>query len=344
MDDETTHSLLSAYFFEVVRPLLDQRWPDLALAAGRIGSGSDALGFDDEISRDHDWGLRLSVLVEQPACEAVQQYLEATVPLTFRGLPTRFPTSWAREGMLGVEVRTVEDFVVGHLGVDARRELDIAQWLSLTGQSVLEVTAGPLFEDRSGELTKVRQRLEWYPDDVWLYVLAAGWLRVEEEFPFLGRTGARGDDLGSRLIGARIAGALMHLGFLLDRAWPPYSKWLGTAFARLPSAADLSAPLDAALRATRWEEREAALAEAVSALVRRQAEMGLATPERAIVPFYDRPFLTTGLVADSLRNEIKGEGLRARRLVGSVQQWVDSIPALLSPEWRMRGTTSWDGI
>jgi hypothetical protein len=34
-------------------------------AVGRLGSGSDVLGFDDAISRDHDWGCRLTLLVDE---------------------------------------------------------------------------------------------------------------------------------------------------------------------------------------------------------------------------------------------------------------------------------------
>lgn len=51
------------YFEQVVAPLLERSAPGLPYAAARLGSGSDVLGYDDEQSRDHDWGLRLTVLV-----------------------------------------------------------------------------------------------------------------------------------------------------------------------------------------------------------------------------------------------------------------------------------------
>nr|WP_308222325.1 DUF4037 domain-containing protein [Frankia sp. AgB32] len=44
----------------------------------------------------------------------------------------------------------------------------------------------------------VRRVLAWYPDDVWRCVLAAGWLRVSQEEPFVGRTGGCGDDRSGR--------------------------------------------------------------------------------------------------------------------------------------------------
>lgn len=52
-----TGSELSRRFHEeAVRPLLLARWPRLPYAAGRLGHGSEVLGLDDAMSRDHDWG------------------------------------------------------------------------------------------------------------------------------------------------------------------------------------------------------------------------------------------------------------------------------------------------
>ncbi|MCK9903862.1 DUF4037 domain-containing protein [Frankia sp. Cpl3] len=75
----------------------------------------------------------------------------------------------------------------------------------------------------------------------------------------MGRAGARGDDLGSRIIAARIARDLVRIGFLVERRWAPYSKWLMTAFARSTLAGQVGRHLRHALGATRWQEREAAL-------------------------------------------------------------------------------------
>lgn len=87
------------------------------------------------------------------------------------GLPSRFQQTGAAEAELGVDVLTVDDFATDRLG-DPRRPATPLDWLSLTGQAVLEVTAGAVFEDDGGELTARRAALEWYPDDVWRYVVA----------------------------------------------------------------------------------------------------------------------------------------------------------------------------
>ena len=140
-------------------------------------------------------------------------------------------------------------------------------WLVLTGQSVLEVTAGPVFTDQTVALSQVRDTLSWYPPDVERYVLAAGWQRLEQRLPFVGRTAERGDELGSRLLSGQLAGDLMSLGFALSRRWAPYGKWRGTVFATLPVAACLSGLLDAAATMGAWRDRESALAAAAETLL-----------------------------------------------------------------------------
>ncbi|MFI7996080.1 DUF4037 domain-containing protein, partial [Acinetobacter baumannii] len=64
----------------------------------------------------------------------------------------------------------------------------------------MTVTAGAVFQDDFGEVTALRNRLSYFPRDVWLYKLAAQWGRIAEERAYIGRTGDVGDELGSRVI------------------------------------------------------------------------------------------------------------------------------------------------
>jgi hypothetical protein len=320
------------YYADVVGPVLDAWRPGLPHAAARLGSGSDVLGLDDETSRDHDWGLRLTLLVDADDVAAVDAHLAGALPTSYRGLPTRFATTWHPAVRHQVEVATPGGFARSRLGVDATRPLEPADWFALTGQSVLEVTAGAVFVDGPGELTALRDRLRWYPHDVWLHVLAAEWERLGQELPFVGRTGARGDDLGSRVLAARLTGGLLRLGLLLERRWPPYPKWLGTAFAATPSGEAAGGHLARALAATTWQERDGALAAACDAVLERQRAVGLPAPEGAATgPFFDRPFHGLRDVAQTLR---AATGTAATP--GAVEQWVDGVEVLRDPDRRVR--------
>ncbi len=330
--------LARVYWADVVRPILDRELPDLPRAAARLGTGSDVLGLDDDTSRDHDWGLRLTLLVPADRVREVDQVLAASLPASHQGWPTAFPVSKDPTVRHRVEVASPIDFVRERTGLDVGNSMTATDWLSLTGQSVLEVTAGPVFEDTSGEITALRERLAWYPHDVWLHVLAAEWTRVEQELPFVGRTGQRGDDLGSRLIAARLVTALVRLGFLLERHWPPYPKWAGTLFGRLPVAPSAAGHLAGALAATTWQERDAAMRAACEALHDRQRDVGLpALDGPACEGFWDRPF--TGLrggVVGALRAAITDPEVRALPHRGGVEQWVDDVGTLTDPAARIR--------
>jgi Domain of unknown function (DUF4037) len=72
------------------------------------------------------------------------------------------------------------------------------------------------FHDPAGELETVRAALAWYPDDLWLWLLACQWRRLDQEEPFTGRTAEVGDEIGSRTIAARLGRDLVRLCLLLD--------------------------------------------------------------------------------------------------------------------------------
>jgi hypothetical protein len=328
--------LARRFFTGVVEPLLGQAAPRLEYAAARLGSGSDVLGLDDKMSRDHDWGCRLTLLVDEDARDQVpriRRLLEEGLPERFGEFPVRFPVTWDPSVSHKVEVATVADFAASRLGVDPTRGLSALDWLSMTGQSVLEVTAGPVFTDRTHALAAVRTMLAWYPPDIERYVLAAGWQRLGQLLPMVGQTAEAGDELGSRLLSAGLAGDLVWLAFALSRRWAPYAKWRGTLFRSLPVAARLRPLLDAAAAGPGWRERENALAAACEVLLDIQREHGQPAPESAVIPFFDRPYRTVdravpqGLLAGITDPDVA----RLPPMIGAIEQWVDSTDVLSSP-------------
>ena len=331
--------LARQFHADVVAPLLAESMPRLRYAAGRLGSGSDVLGLDDAMSRDHDWGCRLTLLVDAPDRDAVPQIsglLEEKLPESYRGLPVRFPVTWDPSHAHKIEVATVTGFAASRLGVDPAGGMSAVDWLVLTGQSVLEVTAGPIFMDRTAELSRVRATLRWYPPDVDRYVLAAGWQRLSQQMPMIGRTAVRGDELGSRLLSAQLADDLMWLAFALSRQWPPYAKWRGTAFQALAIAADLARPLAASAAAPDWRDRESSIAEACEVLLSAQRAGGLPAPGSAVTQFWDRPFRTVDdAIAETLLADIADPDVRRLPAgIGSIEQWADNVDVLASPARR----------
>ncbi len=263
---------------------------------------------------------------------------------TFDGMPIRYPRHDGEPPRHQVEVHTPAGYFTGWLGADPARGLRVTDWLLIPTQVLGTLTAGAVFSDPDRALAERRRALDWYPDDVWRYALAATWLRIGQEEPFVGRAGARGDDLGSRVVAARLARDMMRLAMLVERRYPPYSKWLGSAFAGLDMAAELRGHLDRALAAAQWREREAALGAAGHVLGIATNALGLAAPvDPAPRQFHARDILVPGgeryaaalcaAIADpSVRAVLARNGYRhggeVPSLPGAIDQAVDSTDVL----------------
>jgi hypothetical protein len=326
------------FYFEAVRPILERRFPDFVHAAALIGHGSELLGYDDERSRDHEWGPRLKLFVRERPPNGVREALADELPREFGGFPTHFgPTT--EEGTVvitriesgpvdhRVETFVLRDYLLQELGVDPLQQFEVVDWLVTPSQRLLELTAGEVFSDPIGDLTRVREALAFYPHDVWLAVMAGHWRRIAQLEHFLGRTGSRGDELGSRLIAASLVNDLMRLSLLQERRYPPYWKWLGTAYSDLGRSE--TAALTAALGAADWQAREDALVDAYEGVARRHNELGVTDAvDPTVRPFFGRPFrvLFADRFAEALHSSIVDPSLRAiEHRAGAVDTVSDNV-------------------
>ncbi len=352
--------LSGLFFAEAVKPVLDADFPRLRYSAARLGTGSEVLGFDDEMSADHGWGPRVDLFLEDEtydaARDAVRETLRHKLPHTFRGYPTSFtepdPNDNGTQHLEArdrgpvnhkVEIKTARRFFLDYLdfdiGRDGRPDIAAADWLTFPEQKLRTVAEGPVFQDGTN-LNEIRRRFDYYPRDVWLYLLAAGWERVGQEEHLMGRAGFAGDELGSALIGARLVRDLMRLCFLMERRYAPYPKWFGTAFGRLACAGEFSPSLRAALAAGDWRERERHLARAYELAALKHNALGV-TGALPAEPrdFFGRPFKVIALhgFAAALRARIDDEAVKriaARRPIGGIDQFSDSTDLISHEQWR----------
>ena len=344
--------LAGEFYAEAVRPLLDKEFPGLRYAAALLGPGSEVLGFDTERSTDHDWGPRLQVFLGADDAERyagpVTEMLAERLPSVFRGYPVAFrrPPGRGRRGQApGAGHRP------GRLADRAARirpaaGVTLQDWLVTPYQRFAEVTAGAVFHDAPGELTRARAALSWYPHDVWLYLLSCQWRRISQEEAFPGRCAEAGDDLGSAVVTARLARDLMCLWLLMNRRYPPYSKWLGTAFSRVPGSAGLGASLAGAVSATGWPERERHLGRAYVTVAEAHNRLGLTRPlDTSTRLYYSRPYrvLDAGRFAAALADAITDPVIRQLPPIGAADQFIDNTDALGDLRWARAVITAREG-
>jgi hypothetical protein len=294
---------------EAVRPILNDAFPGLRYAAARVGEGSEVLGFDSLRSADHEWGPRLDLFLEPEDADAhghdIRRLLADRLPKEIRGWLTNFRESTDPFDPVGrmelvhgpvnhrVLVHDVSSWFSAQLGEGASPgDLSPRDWLRIPEQRLAEATGGAVFRDDPGDLTRARRRLEWYPDEVWRYLLACRWDRISQEEAFVGRCAEAGDELGSAVVAGTLVRALMRLCLCLEQRYAPYSKWLGSAFAQLPIAPKLTPLLRGAMAAQNYPTRERCLCEAYELVGGLQNATGLAEPvDPARRLYYGRPYL-----------------------------------------------------
>lgn len=330
------------FFHEVVRPILDERWPGLAYSAGLLGDGSDVLGYDTPRSMDHNWGPRGTLLLSEEDLQvhgdAISATLAERLPTRFLGFSTHFTApcnGYLVQRMAPIDhgpvnhlikVLTLRSFVGHYLGFDPDDRLTTADWLTFPQQALLEVVGGEVHHDGLGTLLPTRARFAFYPHDVWLYCMSCQWGRIANELSFQARSGERGDELGSRILAARMVEEIIRLCFLMERAYLPYGKWRGTAFERLPCARVQRPILERIIASTDWQERQRLLAASYEALGEQHNALGVTEPVCTTPsPFPGRGYLVLDVARfiDALRDRIEDPGLREPMFrLGSIDQFI----------------------
>jgi len=338
---------LSEYFFkEALQPLMADRFPNLVYSAARLGWGSDVLGFDTPMSMDHGWGPKMTLFLKEEDYQEVHQeideFLARNLPFEIHGFPTHFSEPLQDGGRMAlketypihhmVSFTTPERWFKDYLGVNVHQPLDPITWLTLPQQRLRTVRTGRIYHDGLGTLTDIRARFHWYPHDLWLYLMANQWQRIDQDEPFLGRTGEVGDELGSRLIAGRLIQDLMRLAFLMERQYTPYRKWFGTAFAQLDISSKLTPIFRAVLNSQDWKNRESHLSKVYLLMAEAHNKLGI-TP--AVKPelsnFHQRPFLVlqSNRFVNALLAQIEDPAVKALPPhLGSVDQISDNTDML----------------
>jgi hypothetical protein len=284
MEFRPSLELSQLLYKEKIKPIMALGFPDVPYAAATLGMCSEALGLDDEVSTDHMWGPRVTLFLSK---EDKARYDEELIegfrqefPKTFKGRKA----TWHKPGvdiqdtsdemLYSVWTTTVDDWL-GFCGGSDALPLQPAEWLKVSEQHLLEATNGIVFHDDTGKLTKARQALSYYPDDVLRFLLMCDWNTVGGDWFPIGRIGSRGDQLGLQIQAAKVARHLMCIGFRVSRQYFTYKKWFGTLFKRLPIAEKLEPVLLALMREDNWKRVEERICEAATILLEAQNTLGI---------------------------------------------------------------------
>lgn len=234
------------YYEAFGKPALEAQAPELLsrLAIGLVGDGSECFGFDDALSRDHDfepgfclWLTRYDYDVHGFSLER----LYAKLPKEFEGLSrvALSPVGGNRHGVL-----ILEDFYQKYLGSPAAPTSN-AHWLALPSASLAAATNGEVFADGLGVFSEIRSTLlAGYPEDVRRKKLAAHAVMLAQtglyNFP---RCVKRGELGAAQLCCLEFVKHAISTIYLVNGRYEPFYKWSYRGLRTLPRFSSLETAL-----------------------------------------------------------------------------------------------------
>lgn len=214
------------------------------IAAGLVGHGSECYGFDDEISRDHDFGPGFCIWLTDEDYAKIGEDLQAAyndLPQEYAGFGSREETPRAKscENSKRVGVFSISEFfenITGFSAAPSKNEPHL--WLSLSEPTLAAATNGQIFADPLGEFSKTRQSFKLMPDDVRISLISRrlGMMAQAGQYN-VPRMLARKDGAAAWLSINEFVRATASIVFLLNNpisaGYLPYYKWQFAALRKL---------------------------------------------------------------------------------------------------------------
>lgn len=282
--------LSKAFFAEFGMPMLEREFPDQLplMAAGLFGSGSECFGYDDSVSRDHDFepGFCLFLPDESIVSRKTAFLLErayAKLPREYLGVRREIlsPVGGPRRGVF-----RISEYFSNKVG-SPDGVLSLEQWLTIPESALAEATNGLIYFDAYGLVTEIRKRLSRFPEDVFLKRLAGNLLLMAQSGQYnYSRCLSHGEPAAAQLAIVEFVESAMSAVFLLNRKYQPFYKWRFRAFRELPLLGDLADTLsfllcsgNEGLIQAEKETKISKVSLAISSLLAEQKLTGSAEPD-----------------------------------------------------------------
>jgi len=238
------------------------------IAAGFAGPGSECFGFDDETSRDHDWGPAFCLWLTLKDYDEIGKQLQReydNLPKIFKGFGPR-TASPGEEGRTGVIATAA--FYKTYTGLDRPPEKPI-EWMRIPEQALATCTNGRVFHDPFGEFSSWREKLlAFYPEDVRLKKIASRCVTAGQHGQYnYSRSAKRGEHFAAQYAVMKFSADVISLVFLLNRRYTPFYKWMHRAVKELPVLGSVIHVKISDLLAAKDGEKKIEIIEEVSALL-----------------------------------------------------------------------------
>lgn len=261
--------LCEAFYREYGIPMIRENFPQYEnmIAVGLVGEGSECFGYDDEVSRDHDFGPGFCMWLTDQVYDEIGEKLQEAyeqLPSTYMGV-TRFATAKAQKR---VGVFRIGDFYESLIGL---RDVPTTQnqWLFLEDYRLAAAVNGKVFRDDLGEFTRIRKGiLHHYPEEVRLKKIArqAALMAQSGQYNY-SRMFGRGETVTAAVALSEFMKHTMSMVYLLNRTFAPFYKWMHRGMRDLAILPEIGDILNALVDFPKGDERIPQTIEIIVALI-----------------------------------------------------------------------------
>lgn len=240
--------LSRSFYDQYGAPMLHEQFPQIeeVVAVGLVGAGSECFGFDDEISRDHDFEPGFCIFL--PDEDVIDRRTEFLLERAYAKLPKEFqgiarlkisPVGGNRHGVI-----RMDDFFLSHIGRKDVFSSDM-EWFGISEQYLAEITNGEIFRDDVGLFSSIRKKLAYLPEDVRLKKLAGNLLLMAQSGQYnYERCLLHRETAAAQLAVNEYVCHTLAVVFLLNKKYLPYYKWQFRAMRSLPVLSALAPVLE----------------------------------------------------------------------------------------------------
>ena len=238
--------LCRKYFESYGRPMLNEKFPEYMdqITVGLVGEGSDCYGFDDEVSKDHDFGPRFCIWVSKDVYEEIGEELKSayeSLPDTFEGCTRNMTTT----GIFRQGVMVLDDFIEHLLFTKTMPQTD-NDWLLLPEHGLSALCNGEIWMEGDGQFSKIRKMLYKYPDRVRYKKITQSMHLVRQMGLYnYFRMKKRGEKIAAEISLAGYMENVMKVVYYLNNVHPTYYKWLHKGMKNFPVLAEIMDILEA---------------------------------------------------------------------------------------------------
>ncbi len=248
------------FFFDCALPILQKECGKILpkMACGLVGEGSDCFGFDDEWSRDHDWGPRFCIWLTREdflRYGADLQRVYDNLPNTFLHFQMGAESRWGN-GRNGVQ--EIGSFYQKFLG-EPQPPQQLKKWIFIPENALATAVNGEVFQDPLGEFTAIRRELlRGYPRDIRLIKLAACCMKAGQagQYNYI-RSVRRKERYAVGHSEIIFLDSVISIIFLLNNRYAPFYKWGHRAVALMPLLGDkIAKAIDEVMDSSNIKEKE----------------------------------------------------------------------------------------